>query len=82
MVQEPASTRPGPLHPRRDLEGLQKPVSSTPRLQSGSRVAEPTATNPGSFIDTDGRITARWDNVATVGEIEPLLEALLPKIDS
>jgi hypothetical protein len=36
-----------------------------------------TAVEPWVFlIGADGRITGRWDNVATKGEIEPLLKAL------
>ena len=41
-------------------------------LYHGSDLTEPWI----FLIDADGRIEARWDNVATPGEIEPLLQEL------
>lgn len=41
-------------------------------VYKGGEITEPWV----FLVDADGRVVARWDNVATRGEIEPLLRAL------
>ncbi len=56
----------------RDFQGQVVNKSAAEWLLRGNDLTEPWV----FLIGADGRIAARWDNVATRGEIEPLLRAL------
>lgn len=56
----------------KDYEGKQLNDAAKDWIARGEDINEPWV----FLIGTDGKIAARWDNVATRGEIEPLLQKL------
>lgn len=56
----------------RDFEGKQLNEAAREWIAQGENINEPWV----FLIGADGKISARWDNVASRSEIEPLLQAL------